>query len=218
MRRTARQARGMRVLLLASWLPLLGCGGMGSLDDAGPVDAGSSDAGSIDAGSMDAGSMDAGSIDAGSLDAGSLDAGSALDGGGQRDAGSARDAGPPVIPACRANFSPERTTGRNSSGVSFELHRCIGGPICAGGCPAYAVYFALTHGGATYAALEPDIAYTATHHNWTDHLVATLPDRRTYWRIEFDFGGTGVVHRHYVRSEALDGTPILPETELREDP
>jgi hypothetical protein len=147
-------------------------------------------------------------IDSGSIDSGSplSDAGS--DGGS--DGGSEPiDAGPPC-----GDYTFQNITG-TSGGVSFELHRCMGGPICAGGCDAYAIYYRLDYDGGSHVADRRElITYNRTHHNWTDNLVAMNPDQRTYWRVMFDFEGAEVVERMFVRAETLDGTRLLEEIEV----
>jgi hypothetical protein len=91
--------------------------------------------------------------------------------------------------------------------VSFELERCV--ELCvAGGCRVQALAFALTYGGATHRASASQLSYSATHHNWTDSLVASLPDRRLRWRTE----GGGPVAGEFVSAETLEGAALLPET------
>jgi hypothetical protein len=103
----------------------------------------------------------------------------------------------------------ERSLTDAASGVSFVLRRCTA-PICAGGCDTYPIYFSLTHDGMTDVAdARGAFMYMQTHHNWMDSLVATLPDRRLRWRVEFDGGCTLT---HFVSAETLDGTPILADT------
>jgi hypothetical protein len=94
--------------------------------------------------------------------------------------------------------------------VAFRLDRCMA-PVCGGGCPVTSPQLIVVTPGHTDVATSDVIAYTQTHHNWLDSLVATLPDRRIDWHVEFVFEDS-LVERHTISIEALDGSPILDET------
>ncbi len=104
--------------------------------------------------------------------------------------------------------------GMSANGqVRFVLDRCERN-VCAGGCDIFGVYFALTYDGRTDAAKGSDIAYTRTHHNWHDSLVATLPDRVLKWRIVVDELAPVFAPKQYVSVETLAGAAILADTEV----
>jgi len=143
---------------------------------------------------------------------GDTTADSATEAGGDTGADAADVVVPPP-PDCGEGLSIERSADDGT--VAFELYRCMP-QICGGGCPVSQPQLVLRANGHVDVATPDTIEYTKTHHNWADALVATLPDRRLRWRVEFDFS-EGMVERHFVSSETLDGTPILAETsfELR---
>jgi hypothetical protein len=97
--------------------------------------------------------------------------------------------------------------------VRYVMDRCSRN-VCAGGCDIGAVSFALTYAGRTDAAKGSDIAYTRTHHNWNDSLVATLPDRVLKWRIVVDELAPVFPPKQFVSVETLAGDPILADTEV----
>jgi len=115
----------------------------------------------------------------------------------------------PPPPACQGENLLVTREGTNGD-VSFRLDRCLP-PICGGGCPVYSPQLTVVTPGRTWIALPADITYNQTHHNWQDSLSALLPDARITWRVEFDFD-EGLVERHFVAVETLDGAPVLPET------
>jgi hypothetical protein len=175
---------------------LAGCGGDASGGDAGPrpIDAG----GGIDSG-IDADTADGGG---GLPDGNTIDA--TIDGG--------------AFPCTR--WQQVDNGGESADGsVRFALVRffCVEAPqgwAFAGGCPVTAERFELTFGGSTYVADRPEqLAYEMSHHHGNDAVTATLPDRRLHWRIAWDIGGDTGFH-HYVRAVDLDGTELLPETEI----
>src|SRR5262245_46516572 len=180
-------------------------------DDSAGVDAAPADGGGTDGARLDA-ATDAAGMDAGGTDAAGRDA-AGDDDAGAGDAGEGLDSAVPDDAAglCETFYRFSHDTGATTDGtVSFDLRRCI--RLCpAGGCEAYAFYYALRHDGATHIAdRREQIEYTVTHHNWQDSAVATLADRRIRWRIDYDLGTGAMVY--YVSSERLDGTPLLPET------
>ena len=152
-----------------------------------------------DAGPGDAASGDAASTDAASTDAAASDAAASPD--------ASRDGGE----VCPTFWRHSIRAGASTDGsVSFELERC--GELCvAGGCRVQPLAFSLTYGGATYRATASQIEYSATHHNWTDSLVATIADRRLRWRIEGGVATPG----EYVSAEDLAGATLLAETMVR---
>jgi hypothetical protein len=169
------------------------------MDAARPDGGGGADAG-LDA-ARDAAGMDAAGTDAGGEDGSAGDSGDGLDAAVPEDAAG----------LCEDFYRFSHDTGATGDGtVSFDLRRCI--RLCpAGGCEAYAFYYALRHDGTTHTASRREqIEYTVTHHNWQDSAVATLADRRIRWRTDFELDTGDVIY--FVSSETLDGTPILPET------
>ena len=177
------------------------CGDDSTGMDAAPADTGGTDGARLDA-STDAAGMDAAGRDA-----------AGEDGSAGSDAGEGLDSAVPDDAAglCDTFYRFSHDTGATADGtVSFDLRRCI--RLCpAGGCEAYAFYYALRHDGATHTAdRREQIEYTVTHHNWQDSAVATLADRRIRWRTDYDLMTGAMVY--YVSAETLDGTPLLAET------
>jgi hypothetical protein len=126
--------------------------------------------------------------------------------------GSARPAPDGGLVCDGENEHRVRETARSAEGdVSYVLDRCMW-MVCAGGCDVTDVSFSLTYGGRTDFARGDEVAYTRTHHNWNDSLVATLPDRLLRWRVVFSLDDGTLTP--YVSVEARGGAVILPETRL----
>lgn len=167
--------------------------------DATTTDTTTTDTTTTDATSTDATTTDATTTDATSTDATTTDA-----------TDVSADVVIPPPPDCGDGLLITREGA--SGDVWFRLERCMP-MICGGGCPVSSPQLVITHAGRTDVATSDLIVYTKTHHNWLDSLVATLPDRKLLWRVEFDFED-GLVERHILAIEALDGSPILLETTI----
>lgn len=97
--------------------------------------------------------------------------------------------------------------------VSFVLDRCFA-QVCVGGCIVSDVSLTLGYQGRTDVVSGDQIEYTPSHHNFSDALVGTLPDRRIRWRFELEAPNGEL---HFLSVEALDGAVILPETSIHTD-
>ncbi|HEY3497634.1 MAG TPA: hypothetical protein VGK73_23210, partial [Polyangiaceae bacterium] len=136
-------------------------------------------------------------------------AGAAGEAGGGSEAGAGGEGGGSGSRLyCPYDWMRVQTLGRSTDGsIDFELQRCMA-TVCGGGCQVYSVYFRITHDGRTDEAVDEQIEYTQTHHNWSDSLTATLPDRTLRWRVGITepFGMEDTV-----AIDALDGSPILED-------
>ena len=168
------------------------------------------DAGGADRPADHAVAVDAGT-DAPADDVGSADRPTSADTGG----GTPIDPNPMCDPA---NEHLWKWSGMTANGeVRWALNRCAWN-VCAGGCAVGDVYFALTYNGRSDAARGSDIAYTRTHHNWNDSLIATLPDRVLKWRIVVDESASTFKPKYFVSVQSRTGASILPETETGVSP
>lgn len=208
-----RLASGVVVGASAVGLVLVPACGTDSMDVSFSASGGSASGGAVPGGASSGGAPTGGTATGGSATGGTVASGGSAT-GGTATGGTANAGAPSSVFECDLEFMRLFPMGGESEdgAVSYLMDSCIQVPeLCVGGCYVFSASFSLSYLGRTDHASSAQVEYTSTHHNWSDSLVATLPDRRLFWRTDFDSGGSDTMT---VAVEGLDGVVILPETEI----